>query len=762
MANKNNENNLSMSLKDRTNLANKIQQSEEDLYFSTYYSTPENRNTLNVLKRDISNTIKSIVVNNSDNNGEPNISKLYERLFNNRDNSSDISKIETFFSDNDFINNLNMAYIDNRWIKVFDNEVDEVLKYMTKLQEGLLVIKDNILAADSFSKDFVHLESELEISQDQEDVFFKNLEELKDKYELAELTEEIYDNTSKYGETYIYVVPYDKALNKLLNTKNSGVLPDIRVHTNENGIIFMESDSFNNSLYNKSTKDNIDIGSYNFDIVIENGIISSIVEGEYQARQNLSIIEGSSLTEQFLNEAKGETNYNSKAVNRNDLPTPNSGVGSSEGLMNSSKAKNNKVKTNGCIIKILDREKVIPININDNINLGYYYYEIDKKYESFYDATPINGGMMTSITGYIGNHNGEDYAATERKEEILRGIAAKLADKIDANFINQNQNLKKEIYHILKYNDDMGKSLLNGSNMRISYIPPEDIHHIYFKKDKKTGRGVSDLLPCLIPAKLWVAVYINNNLAVLTRGMDKRVYYVKQSVEKNITKTLLKTINEIKKSNFNIRQIENINSVLNITGRFNDYIIPRGTDGTSPVEFEVMQGQQVEIKTELMSISEEAAINLLGVPLELIQNRMSPDYAIQYTMSNSKFLRFCYKRQGQFEKVMSKLLTKIYRLEYPDMNDEIRLQLPPPLFINVTNTNQLITNVSEYVDNTVNNIALAGEQDEVLKAKVASELKKYQLGSYVRTDIIDSVIAKCKNEITLDIVSQVEPETEGE
>ena len=50
-----------------------------------------------------------------------------------------------------------------------------------------------------------------------------------------------------------------------------------------------------------------------------------------------------------------------------------------------------------------------------------------------------------------------------------------------------------------------------------------------------------------------------------------------------------------------------------------------------------MQGQQIEIKTELLNLLEEAAINSTGVPLELIQSRQSPDYAMQLTMSKTKF-----------------------------------------------------------------------------------------------------------------------------
>ena len=316
------------------------------------------------------------------------------------------------------------------------------------------------------------------------------------------------------------------------------------------------------------------------------------------------------------------------------------------------------------------------------------------------------------------------------------------------------------LHNVVKYNDDYlsGDSMLN--NIRISYIPPDDIHHIYFDLNEDTSRGISDLQLSLVPAKLWVAIYITNCLAIMTRGNDKRVYYVRQSVESNISKTLLKTINEIKKANFGIRQIENINSVLNITGRFNDYIIPRGADGQSPIEFEVMQGQQIEIKTELLNLLEESAINPIGVPIEIIQNRQSPDYAMQLTMSNSKFLRFVYDRQSDFQDIISPLITRIYDIEY-NSTDIIELMLPPPLFINVTNTNQLIVNTNDYCDNIVN-IVCADEQDEQVKQKFAKKLKVYSLGSYLNMSNIIELYNRAKQELILDQIKSNDNEGGGE
>ena len=237
----------------------------------------------------------------------------------------------------------------------------------------------------------------------------------------------------------------------------------------------------------------------------------------------------------------------------------------------------------------------------------------------------------------------------------------------------------------------------------------------------------------------------------MTRGNDKRVYYVRQTVESNISKTLMKTINEIKKANFGIRQIENINSVLNLTGRFNDYIIPRGADGQAPVEFEVMPGQQVEIKTELLNLLEESAINVTHVPLELIQSRQSPDYAMQFTMSSSKFLRFVYDRQSEFEPLVSQFVTDIYDVEY-GTRDRIEVSLPPPLFINVTNTNQLINNTNEYCE-SITNIVMADEQNEQVKLKFAKELKLYYLGSFINMDVIDELVNKAKQSAIKDAIA---------
>jgi hypothetical protein len=752
-------------------IAGLIQSNTDDIYKSTYYTDPENKRQLDNLKNNIDTSIKNILNNNINSTGEPNMSRFYERLFFNTQNDKDtVAEFEKIFGDNDFINNLSSSYMDNRWIKAIDDELDETLRYMPKLEEALQTLRDNVLSADSFNKDFLTLKPAID-GDGSQDQFDHNIQDLKKNYDLLKLINDIYYDTSKYGETFIYCVPYEKAIQNLMDHKNDNRGIAIRSNYNESAVILEDtindtSEKIDMSRFNLDKMNEVNDINLNFEID-NSGILRSVIESEKDARDKRKMVNEQSLCEQYLMElgmtdirndgkayafdnveryqvgGKLPEHHNFDKTLNDDMELPNIDSSASDGLVNTDKAKNVKLKSmNGCIVKKLRRECVTPIMIND-ICLGYYYFEFDNNM-AFFDESQPSTGMVNTITGLRSNGRAEAYDVLQRRDDAIRYVASMLATKIDTKFINDNQDLKREIYYILKYNDEFSNNEANMQNIRVSYIPPEDINHIYFELDENTSRGISDLNLALIPAKLWVAIYITNCLAIMTRGNDKRVYYVRQSVESNISKTLLKTVNEIKKSNFGIRQIQNINNVLNITGRFNDYIIPRGADGNSPIEFEVMQGQQIEIKTELLNLLEEAAINSTGVPLELIQSRQSPDYAMQLTMSNTKFLRFVYGRQSLFQQMIQPLLTKIYDIEY-GTTDSIDVTLPPPLFINVTNTNQLIVNTSDFC-NSIVEIFMGDSQDDIIKAKVGKKLKAYYLGSYVNMGIINNAIEEAKQE----------------
>lgn len=742
------------------------------LYRSTYNSTPQQGRDLQDLNDRINASIDSIVSGNMDMIGQPSISRLYARLNDSGDSDSrSITRnIENLFNSGLLGEDIYGFLTGNKYLTELDQEIDTVCMYMPKLEEALAVQKDCVLSADHFSKDFLSI-SESTRTIDPA-IFSERCKDIKKNYKLATLVEEIYEDTSKYGERFIYRVPYKTAIGKLLAMKPSTQLVSHNIYgtkVNEGAVeeslnetylfslkggeFTMSSVSHGSEIVSESatvTKVNsknvqtqvpiLDSDS-RFSIGLEvckSGVIESAVydydnavkkKSKYHANSMAAMHEQSVISESKKDiQAAGNISYGSNIRNYVN-----------DGLITGSEIVPEKVDCVGCVIKKIDRDKVIPIYIDD-MCLGYYYFEI----KSIAD----DAEMMTGFKNLLGNplsnfNNGytNGVVNAERQNDAVMYIAGQISKAIDKQFVNHNQDLTKEIYMILKCNDMYNSP--STDILRVVFIPPEDMIHFNFKMDPKTHRGISDLDKSLLPAKIYSSLYVTDSIGHLTRGQDKRVYYVKQTVDTNIAQTLLNTISQIKQSNFGIRQFQNINNVLNITGRFNDYVIPTNASGEAPVQFEVMPGQEIRTPTELMEQLEEMAVNATGIPIEIIQARQSVDYAMQLTMSSSKVLRWCYKRQELYQDFLSDLISSIYNYEY-DEHAELKVTLPPPSFINVTNTNQLVDNTKNFVQSIIDVEMPDDSVEPGLKAEYFKALFDHYLGTHLDVSSHKAILERCK------------------
>ena len=203
----------------------------------------------------------------------------------------------------------------------------------------------------------------------------------------------------------------------------------------------------------------------------------------------------------------------------------------------------------------------------------------------------------------------------------------------------------------------------------------------------------------LFPAKIYSCLYISNAIAILTRGFDKRVYQVRQTVDTNIKAVLLNVINQIKMSNFNLRQIENMNNILNITGRFNDLVVPVSANGEQPVTMELMPGQNIDVKSEFMNSLEEIAIELLGVSLEMVTSHFqSEQSATSIVQNNERLLIMIYQRQEAYSQILEQVFTKIYQYEY-NTSDILEVELPTPSQLRLNNLSQLLSIGNDIIQN---------------------------------------------------------------
>ena len=776
-----------VSMDTNKKIAGSIQANIDDLYKNTYFTNNDNSKYIDSIKRKMDDDLEGLIDKAKAQNGGTNMADLYARTLARNDTDS-LNEIRSALEDETVLADIMDIYSQNALVRDLDREIDTVCKYMPKLDEALDIKKDNVLSADHFNDDAVRISIEnvagagiTNDNNNKSEADGSDLELFARKYDLEAFRNELYSKTAKYGEQFVYIVPYKRALEKLIaRTDGASLLSEEGILTEESikeglqsineTLSFRYTDTDESKLKSFGAQELYDLSESTLsdssleglksnnieysglDIEInKTGVIPGIIAQECNMRrifsETVSLFGEESLgsaRNAYLSNSLYFKNINKKlkkAAQGGTLEGPTSLADDGlKDLDEPTKANDaEQLEIPGAVFEILEHDRVKPIYIN-NTCLGYYYIEMNDpnggNVEEQMTFTSTLGGMRPRRTARENEANG---GTSTQDNEVLMKIARKIAQRIDKKFINSNQDIAKEIYTVLKYNaDNNGKT----TKLRISFIPPSDIIHSYFELNKKTHRGVSDIVKSLFPAKLYTCLYISNTIALLTRGYDKRLYHVKQTIDTNITSVLLNVINQIKRSNFNLRQIENMNNIMNVTGRFNDLVIPQNANGESPVSFEIMPGQNVEVKTEFMNMLEEMAVNQTGVSLEMVNSRYQESTATHLTMSNARFLIKVYARQKLYEPILSAIYTKLYQYEY-NTNSIVKVELPPPIMLNFTNTSQILSMSQELIQNIVQ-MKFGSSQNEQEKLAFTSLLMEYYYDSFLPMDKINAMADKAK------------------
>ena len=776
-----------VSMDTNKKIAGSIQANIDDLYKNTYFTNNDNSKYIDSIKRKMDDDLEGLIDKAKAQNGGTNMADLYARTLARNDTDS-LNEIRSALEDETVLADIMDIYSQNALVRDLDREIDTVCKYMPKLDEALDIKKDNVLSADHFNDDAVRISIEnvggtgiKNDNNNKSEADGSDLELFARKYDLEAFRNELYSKTAKYGEQFVYIVPYKRALEKLIaRTDGASLLSEEGILTEESineglqsineTLSFRYTNTDESKLKSFGAQDLYDLSESTLsdasleglksnnieysglDIEInKTGVIPGIIAQECNMRrifsETVSLFGEESLgsaRNAYLSNSLYFKNINKKlkkAAQGGTLEGPTSLADDGlKDLDEPTKANDaEQLEIPGAVFEILEHDRVKPIYIN-NTCLGYYYIEMNDpnggNAEEQMTFTSTLGGMRPRRTARENEANG---GTSTQDNEVLMKIARKIAQRIDKKFINSNQDIAKEIYTVLKYNaDNNGKT----TKLRISFIPPSDIIHSYFELNKKTHRGVSDIVKSLFPAKLYTCLYISNTIALLTRGYDKRLYHVKQTIDTNITSVLLNVINQIKRSNFNLRQIENMNNIMNVTGRFNDLVIPQNANGESPVSFEIMPGQNVEVKTEFMNMLEEMAVNQTGVSLEMVNSRYQESTATHLTMSNARFLIKVYARQKLYEPILSAIYTKLYQYEY-NTNSIVKVELPPPIMLNFTNTSQILSMSQELIQNIVQ-MKFGSSQNEQEKLAFTSLLMEYYYDSFLPMDKINAMADKAK------------------
>lgn len=735
-----------------------LDQKMDALYKDIYISRPDNKQNLDKMIDNLDTAIDNLqgidqrassmseLLRRIDKNGESNTKKL-------------MSSVQDLFNDQNLIGSLFANDNIHNYIAGQNYNYDLICKYLPRLQDALEIKRDNVLCSDNFSKSFINPKSN-KSSKEENIKFTNNTKRLEKEYDINEFLDDCYMNTSKYGEDFIYIVPYKVAFSRLFNKQkyrmNKGNrIGQVGLFEGYQEVTCLESgyqktrdfSNFINSVKDtivieedKKIEDMPNLGNINLHFNMS-GVIPQGIE-EYavlESKQDLEMF--TSLSETYFSGNESGTITEAKSPRMSSMF--DNVKRANKKLAQRDKAVDGLIVTSlgidkdrdpdklddnflGAVVERIRRENILPVYLGKRC-LGYYYFEFAEDP----NACGFCGGHHS--TPVIGNGSKVAMDMTQNQQELaVRYIASKISTAIDTKFINANKDLKEEIYALLNYNDRFDVSRTN--DIGVSFIPAEDIIHCYFKLNEDTHRGISDLNRAVMPAMLYILLYLTDIIGKVTRSTDKRVFYVKQNVETNVAKTMMNVVQQIKKGNFGVRQIESMNNILNIVGKYNDYIIPMGQSGEAPIQFEVMQGQDIQTPTDIMEKMEEAAINTI-MPMEFVNSTMQQDFATRFTMSNTRFLKSIYTRQRKTESFFSKIYTKIYNYEFGENNAEIEIVLPPPTYLVINNASQLFDNSSQMADKIID-IEFANE-DEDVKSEFKALYIRENLGSYIDFSLVE-------------------------
>lgn len=744
-----------------------------NLYKSVYISRPDNMNNLNSIIDDLDTNIDRLQKSNIDITGMTELIRRVDADSSMPNTKKYMESVQELFEDQNLVNTLFMQDTVHKYIASQNAQYDLICRYLPRLLDALQIKRDLVLCSDNFSKNFINPKSVKSNKRDIE-IFTANTKRIEKEYDFSRFISKTFMNASIYGEDFIYVVPYDTAFKRLLqranyrasnpsigqysffesyNNKSSGITKQCIV---SEGYAVKDKEFLN--LLNEAKEMGVNISEFDksfqgcgVNLYFNNsGVINEIVSEKIVLTKKQYEIFKESMA--HLHENTVPVNEKTLQQEYEKLKHDNDGLSATvnDGLITPDILDKNPEKIDknftGAVVERLKRENVVPVYLSNKC-VGYYYLQ----FADDPSACGFCGGHHTQMPG-VSNSASFGFKMSEDQQELaIRYISARISRGIDAKFINVNKDLKEEIYAVLRYNEQF--DVTRSNNIGVTFIPAEDIVHCYNELDENTHRGISDLQRAVVPAMLYILLYLTDIIGKITRSTDKRVYYVKQNVETNVARTMMNVVAQIKKGNMGMRQLESMNNILNIVGKYNDYIIPMGPSGDPPIQFDILQGQDINTPTDLMEKMEESAINTI-MPFELVNSTYNQDFATSYTMSNSRLLRDIYTRQANAQKWISPLYTKVYNYEFDEAYSLIEVILPPPVYLVMNSNQQLFDNISAMADKIIDN-DLHDEEDEIKTEFKRLYLRNY-LGTYIDYDNIERLLSTAK----VNVETKKIPETE--
>ncbi|MGL6099373.1 MAG: hypothetical protein ACRC0G_07095 [Fusobacteriaceae bacterium] len=720
--------------KETVNTIGNLTKNTSDLESRIYGTSPMVKNEIDFTFGTMYKSIELLTTGDGDNQKTVNHQRLIDDSLEDPETNNVAQSLESKLNGHggDNMQVLSTIAMQNTPRAALYKDFDLICKFFPELERAIEVMRDSILSPDNISKETFSIT--FKGSSDTDEIKHR-VNQIKRDYKLDKKISSTVYEVLKYGECNVFLNTYSSEMKKMMAGKQANMNSLTEgVYVTEDGrriesavgkeiilengfykvkktdtrlsesISATDSESIASKIFLESLDKIVTVYEYDQDFLGTATEIKSIMES-----QTMLLSEVDSLSPDIDPTTKLYTSNPFSDLRERKLKAKRG-----------SKKVKGKEELNipGCVMKTLDTLKLYLLHAGD-ILIGAWYIETDNSlngdvYSNMMDTMGGNTSSPNDAGRGIATSNGNSGGMTldstvmnqtlvnkadrnkMNNDFVMLSLAKLAVNKLDRKYLETNPDMVQFIYNFCKMNDVVN----NKMGVKLTFIPPEQLVSFKINEDKY-NRGISKLAKALFPAKLYVIMLVSNFLTNTIRKNDMKAYYIKSGgLNKNVTQTVMNAAYQLKKTQFNIHDIMDINRTFNVIGKNHEIFIPVSENGDKPIDFDIISGDQgTGMENEFLDFLKKSSLNALGVPPNLVDSLMDIDAVKPFVMANERFARSSIADQIELEEPLNDLLNTLADFEIENFNyGDMHCHFPTPSTINNNNKTERLNNNQAMVD----------------------------------------------------------------
>jgi hypothetical protein len=409
----------------------------------------------------------------------------------------------------------------------------------------------------------------------------------------------------------------------------------------------------------------------------------------------------------------------------------------------------------GTYLKWIDYKYMLPIDVLGQ-RVGYYHIittpKTNKKGTNRRGATKTNeiGGILSS--GSMSLFDQMDISE-KRKETAIQNIVDTISDSIlnqfSASFVKKNAAFRELIAECI-----IANGLVDNDYM-IQFIPANQVIEFKCNEDEE-GKGESILSEAMFPAHLLLSIVVCKLLNYINKGGNRTVAHISSGkVNRQLSNQVNRVIRDLQAGNVTFTDLLSSSMVFSKVTRDSNIAMPKDQQGNRLVEFEVQEGQQIELNTEYEAMLEKWCLLAMGIPPGITDNASNVEVAKKVVSDNIHVAGRVASLQSDLEEPTTELYKAL--IQDSDMDDGLKSQvinnlsfkLPRPRILANQNNSEALGTAYQNAQ-TIAGVMMgedANEPDDMkIKSKFTEKVVRRET-PFIQWDDMDQLLEDARAEV---------------